>query len=69
MLRQTKKLVRFYSTPTFHNNFKCKNSKKNIIKNPEISNENFEKKNDKYRTYYSYKNMYNCLPIKSYLKQ
>lgn len=66
MLSRTRNLVRFYSTPTFHNNFKCKNSKKNILKKQEISNESNFKKNIRYN---SYKNMYNCLPIIANLKQ
>lgn len=64
MLLRTKILVRFYSTPTFHNNFTFKNSKKNILKKSELTNESNLKKKNKYNTYSSYKNMYNCIPNK-----
>nr|QDY52296.1 hypothetical protein 6_8 [Mimiviridae sp. ChoanoV1] len=66
MLSRSINLVRFYSTPTFHSNFTYKNSKKNILKKSEISNESNLKRNIRYN---SYKNMYNCLPIRANLKQ
>lgn len=53
-------IVRYYSTPTFHENFKC--SKKKINYQPQnkqkssTTNQNFKS---------SYEYMYKCLPIKT----
>jgi|TARA_B110001469_G_C9647905_1_gene328705 hypothetical protein len=61
-----KNIMRFYSTPTFHRNFKYKSIKKNIInRNFENYNKDNTEKKIKYNTYYSYKNMYTGLPIKT----
>jgi len=61
-----KNIMRFYSIPTFHRNFKYKSIKKNIInKNFENYNKDNTEKKIKYNTYYSYKNMYTGLPIKT----
>jgi len=64
-----KNIMRFYSIPTFHRNFKYKSIKKNIInKNFENYNKDNTEKKIKYNTYSSYnsyKNMYTGLPIKT----
>jgi hypothetical protein len=62
----SKNIIRFYSTPTLHRNFKYKNIKKNIVsRDLENQNKDNTEKKFKYNNYNSYKNMYNCLPIKA----